>query len=94
MDLEIIKIVSDPSPNVGDVVTFSIKVQNTGPDTATNVRVTDVVLPGFSYVSASMTGGDTTVETSPAGTGLNWGITTLAPGASVTLTFQATVNAP
>jgi len=94
VDLEIIKIVSDPSPNVGDVVTFSIKVQNTGPDTATNVRVTDVVLPGFSYVSASMTGGDTTVETSPAGTGLNWGITTLAPGASVTLTFQATVNAP
>jgi len=94
IDLEIQKQVSDTSPNVGDVVTFTIKVKNDGPDAATDVHITDLVLPGFSYVSASMTGGDTRVDTSPAGTGLDWGITSLAPGTTVTLTFQATVTAP
>jgi len=94
VDLEIAKSVSDPDPNVGDVVTFTIKVRNNGPDTATDVQVTDVVLPGFNYISASMTGGDTMIDTSPAGTGLDWGINTLAPGVNVTLTFQATVTAP
>ena len=94
VDLQIQKLVSDTSPNVGDVVTFTIKVQNNGPDTATGVRITDVVKPGFSYVNASMTGGDTMVDTSPDGTGLDWEINSLASGASVTLTFQATVSAP
>ena len=94
VDLEVVKLVSDSSPNVGDVVTFTIKVKNSGPDTANDVHITDVVLPGFSYVSASMTGGDTRVDTSPVGTGLDWGIATLAVGTTVTLTFQATVTAP
>lgn len=94
VDLEVVKLVSDSSPNVGDVVTFTIKVKNRGPDTANDVHITDVVLPGFSYVSASMTGGDTRVDTSPVGTGLDWGIATLAVGTTVTLTFQATVTAP
>jgi len=94
VDLEILKLVSDSSPNVGDVVTFTIKVKNSGPDTANDVHITDVVLPGFSYVGASMTGGDTRVDTSPVGTGLDWEIATLAVGVTVTLTFQATVTAP
>ena len=73
---------------------MTIKVQNNGPDTATGVHITDVVKPGFSYVNASMTGGDTMVDTSPDGTGLDWEVNSLASGASVTLTFQATVSAP
>ena len=94
VDLIIDKQVNDLSPNVGGVVTFTIKVINNGPDNATDVHIVDVVKPGFSYVAASMTGGDVMVDTSPAGTGLDWGITNLAPGASVTLTFQATVSPP
>ena len=94
IDLEIDKQVNDLSPNVGDVVTFIIKVRNNGPDNATDVHIVDVVKPGFSYIAASMTGGNTMLDASPAGTGLDWGITNLASGASVTLTFQATVSPP
>ena len=42
-DLELVKTVSSGTPNVGDVVTFSIKVDNKGPQSATNVKVEDVV---------------------------------------------------
>ena len=94
VDLEVLKSVSDPSPNVGDVVTFSIEVTNNGPQTATNFHVVDIVKGGFSYVGGSMTGGNAMVDLSPAGTGLDWEITTLTSGASVTLTFQATVLTP
>jgi len=72
------KVVND---NGGDVVvTFSINAQNTGLDTATNVLVTDAVLPDFRQVSASITGVNRMAETSPAGTGLDLGIETLAHG--------------
>ena len=94
IDLEINKSVSNLSPNVGDVVTFTIIAINNGPDLATNVKITDVVKAGFNYISGSMTGGTVMTDTSPTGTGLDWRLTNLAPGASVTLTFQATVQAP
>ncbi len=94
VDIEIDKSVSNTSPNLGDVVTFSIVVRNNGPDNATDVRIVDVVKPGFGYVASSIAGGDTRNDTSPAGIGLDWGITNLAAGASVTLTFQATVSQP
>ena len=67
---------------------------NNGPDTATDIHIVDVVKPGFNYVSGSMTGGNTIVDTSPTGTGLDWEVTTLAPGAMVNLTFQATMSPP
>ncbi len=36
-DLALTKSVSNPKPNVGDVVNFTIQVSNHGPNTATNV---------------------------------------------------------
>jgi uncharacterized repeat protein (TIGR01451 family) len=45
-DLFIVKTVDDPSPDVGDPVTFSISLDNFGPDAATNVQVTDVLPAG------------------------------------------------
>jgi len=94
VDLEVQKSVSDTAPNVGDVVTFSVVVTNSGPHDATDVSVVDVVKQGFSYVSGSIAGGDSMDDSSPAGTGLDWGIANLASGASETLTFQATVLPP
>jgi len=94
VDLEIFKTVNDTSPNIGDVLTFTLKVKNTGPDTATNLTVSDIVPAGFTYVGASITGGSTTNDASPAGTGLQWTVASLAPGVTLNLTFQATVLAP
>ena len=41
-DLALTKTVSNPTPNVGDTITFTVTLTNNGPDTATNVQVTDL----------------------------------------------------
>jgi len=94
IDLSIVKSVDDSTPNIGQLITFTLVVSNAGPDVATDVTVTDVVPAGFTYSAASMTGGDVTDETDPAGAGLSWTINSMPVGTPVTLTFQATVNAP
>ncbi|QPH39300.1 DUF11 domain-containing protein [Pedobacter endophyticus] len=87
-DLSVTKTVSDNTPNVGSEVTFTITAANTGPSSATNVRVNDALPNGYSFVSAS----------APAGTNYNsntglWTIGNLANGANTVLTVNATVNA-
>ena len=37
-DLAITKTVSNPTPNVGDIITFTVTLTNTGPDAATGVQ--------------------------------------------------------
>ena len=44
-DLALTKTVSDPTPNVGDTITFTVTLTNTGPDAATGVSVTDLCRP-------------------------------------------------
>ncbi|MEH6456319.1 MAG: DUF11 domain-containing protein [Cocleimonas sp.] len=102
VDLEITKTVSDTNPNIGDIVTFYLLIENLGPGTATLVSVNDIIPAGFTYVNDSMTGispvvtGITPDQSSPdSGTGLTWTIGSLsAVPSSTTLTFQATVEAP
>src|SRR5262249_33976263 len=45
-DLALAKTVSNATPNVGDTITFTITLSNAGPDTATNVQVTDLLPAG------------------------------------------------
>ncbi|MGD2249088.1 MAG: DUF11 domain-containing protein, partial [Candidatus Methanofastidiosia archaeon] len=78
-------------PNVGDTVTFTITVYNDGPDTATNVDVEDVIPNGYTYVAASIAGGDSRDDTGAPT--LTWTINSLASDANVNLTFQAVVQA-
>ena len=52
-DLGLSKTVDNPTPNVGDTITYTITLTNNGPDAATNVQVTDLLparsrLPGRS----------------------------------------------
>ena len=88
-DLELVKTVSNGTPNVGDVVTFSIKVDNKGPQAATNVKVEDVVPNGYDLTASTIS--DAGVNTT--GT-INWTVASIASGASKTLTFTAKVKAP
>ncbi|MBU7021325.1 MAG: DUF11 domain-containing protein [Theionarchaea archaeon] len=90
-DLRIEKTVNDPSPNVGDTITFTITVYNDGPDTATNVTVEDVIPSGFVYSAGTIAGGDSR-DDSGAPT-LTWTINSLANGSNVSLTFQVVVQA-
>ncbi|WP_051947236.1 gliding motility-associated C-terminal domain-containing protein [Muricauda sp. MAR_2010_75] len=56
-DLSLTKIVDNVSPNVGDVVRFTISVANDGPTDATGVVVTDVLPEGYTYQSHTATAG-------------------------------------
>ncbi|WP_211356804.1 DUF7507 domain-containing protein [Phaeodactylibacter luteus] len=85
-DLSLIKEVSDVNPNVGDVVTFTITLQNSGPDTATGVEVRDDVPEGYSNISA-ISGGGTVV-----GNTITWIVPSIGAGAFQSFTFDAAVE--
>jgi uncharacterized repeat protein (TIGR01451 family) len=84
-DLALAKIVDDPTPSVGDTVTFTITLSNNGPDAATNVQVTEALPAGVSFVSAIPSQG----TYNPA-TGL-WSAGTVATGAPQTLVIKVTI---
>jgi uncharacterized repeat protein (TIGR01451 family) len=51
-DLELSKTVDTPTPALGDVVTFTLTISNTGPD---SVMVEDLLPAGLTYVSYVLT---------------------------------------
>lgn len=85
-DLQLTKDVNSPTFNLGDTVTFTIIVTNTGPSGATGVTIRDALPTGLNSVSLFSGGGtfDTSVPgqitwTPPGGT--------IAASGSVTLVF-------
>ncbi len=85
--LVIIKVVDLTNPNIGDTINYTITVTNNGPDTASNVTVTDSLPAGLTLITATQTAGnyDTT-------NGL-WTVGSLINGTVATLKLSATVNA-
>ncbi|MCB9875429.1 MAG: DUF11 domain-containing protein [Planctomycetaceae bacterium] len=84
-DLSLTKAVDNASPNVGDNITFTLTAANAGPDSATNVAVTDVLPAGLTFVSSTPSQG-----TFVSGTGV-WTVGTIANGGNATLQIVATV---
>ena len=87
-DLSIVKSVNDPTPNLDDIVTFTVTVTNTGPDVASSPVVYDPLPPGLTYVSARPTLGTYDPD---AG---QWQLPNLLSGQTATLTLQARVVGP
>src|SRR5262249_13727245 len=87
-DLAVTKTVSNPTPNVGDTITFTLKLTNTGPDAATNVTVQHLLPTGLTFVSATPSQG-----TYNAGTGV-WSVGTVTTTTPQTLQIRATVASP
>jgi uncharacterized repeat protein (TIGR01451 family) len=87
-DLVVSKEVNDPTPNVGDDVTFTVTLQNLGPSTAQSVVVNDLLPTGLQYVSHSASTG-----TYVPGTGV-WTVGTMLSDALNALTIVAKVTAP
>ncbi|MFV0644407.1 MAG: DUF11 domain-containing protein [Sphingomonadaceae bacterium] len=79
---------ADATPDEGDTVTFGITVTNSGPSTATNVTMTDLLPAGLTATAGN---GVPTLGAYTAGTGL-WTIPSLTNGQSATLTMQGTVD--
>ncbi|MFN8375371.1 MAG: DUF11 domain-containing protein [Anaerolineae bacterium] len=85
-DLSLSKTVSNPTPNVGTNVTFTLTLLNSGPSNATNVTVLDQLPAGYTFVSATPSQGAYNQLTGV------WTVGTLNASASVTLQITATVN--
>ena len=56
-DLSLVKGVSDSTPLVGQTVTFTLTINNAGPDDATGVNLADSVPNGYSSVGNISDGG-------------------------------------
>jgi len=94
VDLGVVKTVDNPTPLVGQNVTFTIAVTNYGPNDATGVTVTDLLRgTGLIFINAN-------IPYDPAGqpgsydpTRGIWNIGNLAVGDTVYLTITVRVNA-
>ena len=86
-DVGVTTIADRPAPLVGETVTFTVTVSNSGPSPATGVVVTDALPAGLTFVSATPSQGTYVAP--------DWTIGTLSEtGPPATLTLVATVTAP
>lgn len=88
VDLSLTKTVNDSTPNVGQNVTFTITVNNAGPDGATGVAVNDQLPAGLTFVSSTASQG-----TYVSGTGI-WTVGAIASGGQASLQVVATAATP
>lgn len=77
---------SSSTPNPGDTVVFELTVFNSGPDTATNITIEDIVPSGYTITTVN----DGGIE---SGGTISWDIASLT-GGNTTVTYEVTVNAP
>jgi len=87
-DLGLTETVDNPTPNLGDTVTFTVTVANNGPDAASGVVVRSPLPSGVDLIS--VTPGQGTYDPS---TGL-WTVGTLGNGATSTIRIVARVVSP
>ncbi|MEO8495398.1 MAG: SpaA isopeptide-forming pilin-related protein, partial [Planctomycetota bacterium] len=86
-DLSLTKTVDNPSPNIGQNVTFTLTLANAGPDGATGVSVGDSLPAGMTFVSSTPSQGAYN-----SGTGV-WTVGSVASGGTATLQIVASVDA-
>ena len=87
-DLSLTKMVNDNMPNVGDIITFTLTVNNAGPDAATGVIITDTLDAGLTFNSVTSDTSGGTFD----GTTWTLGASVAGSGGSHTLIFTADVN--
>mgnify|MGYP006286607713 CR=1 FL=1 len=87
-DLQITKTVDDATPNVGDVVTFTVTVINNGPDDATGVTVEDALPAGYGSVTNISNGGTL------SGNVITWSGLSINNGNTLSLSFDAEILPP
>ncbi|RIV44933.1 gliding motility-associated C-terminal domain-containing protein [Flagellimonas pelagia] len=91
VDLQIEALASDASPEIGDVVTFTINLSNLGDVDATGVSVENLVPIGFGSVTAIDNGGSYSTITDK----VSWiGLSVPLGTNTVSLSFNATVLTP
>jgi uncharacterized repeat protein (TIGR01451 family) len=90
----------DTTPGEGDIVTFRITIGNNGPNTATNVTLTDLLPAGLtatidngeSFILDPLSAATATPGAYDAASGL-WTVSSLPPGFQAVLFLEGTVDA-
>lgn len=85
-----VKIVTKAFANVGDILTYTISLKNTGNTTANNVIFSDTIPNDTTFVTGSLTQNGNAVSGSPTPPGVL--LNNIAPGATLTVAFNVTVN--
>lgn len=86
-DLSLAKTVSPTEVSVGDLVTFTLTINNAGTSDATGVALSDVVPAGYTIMTINNAG-------TQNGNTIDWsGLSVASPG-STAVSFTAMVNAP
>ena len=91
-DLSLIKSVSNDMPNVGDTITFTITVNNEGPDLATGIDIVDVLPIGYGQPS-NISGPPGLPLGSVNGNTIEW-LNLQIPIGGIELTYDVVVNNP
>lgn len=86
---DVVKSVSQTGAVVGDILTYSVGVTNTGNTTATNVMFSDTMPNGTTFVGGSITVNGTPTVGNPL-TGVPMG--NIPAGGTSTISFQVVVN--
>ena len=77
---------------VGDIVTYTVTMQNTAAGSVTGITLDDIIPAGFKYINGRAILDDTSI-TDPTGTRpLSFNIGTIAAGATRTLKYQLVVG--
>ncbi|AET57661.1 Autotransporter adhesin [Paenibacillus terrae HPL-003] len=84
------KMASSTGLVIGDTVTYTINISNTGLVSASNTVLTDTIPAGATFVSGSVIVAGTAQPTANPATGITVG--SVAPASTVTITFRATVT--
>jgi uncharacterized repeat protein (TIGR01451 family)/gliding motility-associated-like protein len=87
-DLSVQKMVSNNITSVNDLISYTIKITNSGPSSATNVEVKDIIPAGLSYVNSA--GGNSNVFAANTVTAK---FNSIPSGSTVQFTISATVTA-
>jgi len=89
IDLDITKSASDSTPNIGDVITFTLTITNAGLHDASNFLVKDKLPAGLSNVTNISHSG--TVDSFNT---INWTIPVLSVGTTISLNYETAVLPP
>lgn len=89
-ELRMIKSVDKTYATIGDVITYTVEINNIGNVLVSNVEFTDIIPPGATFVTGSVTINGTPQPTYNPNTGFNLG--SMIIGATISVEFQATVT--
>ncbi|MDM8363612.1 DUF7507 domain-containing protein [Bacillus thuringiensis] len=88
--LSAVKTTNTAFANIGDTITYTVLIQNSGNTNATNVNFSDMVPAGTTFVENSFAVNGSTIPGANPNNGVNVG--TVSAGSSLTVTFQVIVT--